>query len=184
VSEQRAPSGLVRGGATGIGRAGDDRGGLVGAGDPARHPAAVYLTRLGPGGRRTMRGALDTVARILRRGATAVTLPWHELRYEHGQAVRALLAERYAPATANKLLAALEGAPKEAWRPGLMDGEPFRTIDTFPPRGRRAGRDRKSPSGRVRRRPARPIRSGGGVTTAGRGGRARGRDSVCRARSR
>jgi integrase/recombinase XerD len=143
VSEQRAPSGLVPAGATGIGRAGDDRDGLAVAGDPARHPAAVYLARLSPGSRRTMREALDTVARIVRRGEMAVTLPWHELRYEHVQAVRAVLAERYAPATANKLLAALKGALKEAWRLGLMDGEPYQcAVDvagveaTTLPRGR------------------------------------------------
>ncbi|MDP9372836.1 MAG: hypothetical protein M3Q65_10385, partial [Chloroflexota bacterium] len=49
---------------------------------PARHPAAVYLAGLAPGSRRTMRGALETLATLLSGGRhTAATLPWHALRY-------------------------------------------------------------------------------------------------------
>src|SRR5438477_12880557 len=82
-----------------------------------RHPAAVYLASLAPGSRRTMRQALDAVAGLLTSGqATAETLEWAALRYQHTQAVRAALAARYAPATANKTLAALRGVLREAWR--------------------------------------------------------------------
>jgi integrase len=91
-----------------------------------RHPVLVYLARLAPGSRRTMRGALETTASILTSGAcNAVTMPWHQLRYQHTAALRAELADRYASATANKILAALRGVLKEAWRLGYMTAEDY-----------------------------------------------------------
>src|SRR5438105_7274275 len=88
----------------------------------AKHPAEVYLGRLSPGSRRTMLGALDTLARIIGGAdADATTFPWQTVRYQQAQAARTALAERYAPATANKALAALKGTLKEAWRLGLLD---------------------------------------------------------------
>lgn len=96
-----------------------------------RHPALVYLARLAEGSRRTMRGALDRIAGLLTGGvADHLSLPWHELRYQHTAAVRAQLAERYAPATANKMLAALRGTLQEAWRLGMMPAEAYhRAVD-------------------------------------------------------
>ena len=92
-----------------------------------RHPALVYLAKLAPGSRRTMRQALDAIAAIVTQGrADAVTLPWQLLGYAHTAAIRAELAERYAPATANKMLAALRGTLKEAWRLGHLDVETYR----------------------------------------------------------
>jgi len=86
-----------------------------------RHPAAVYVASLAPGSRRTMRQALDTVAGLLTGGrANAETLSWPSLRYQHTQAVRAALAARYAPATANKMLAALRGVLRHAPCPVLV----------------------------------------------------------------
>ena len=91
-----------------------------------RLPAAVYLARLAPGSRRTLRGALDTMAALLTGGqADAMTCPWHLLRYPHAQAVRAKLDEQYAPATVNKHLAALRGVLQEAWRLEQMTAEDF-----------------------------------------------------------
>jgi integrase/recombinase XerD len=111
---------------------------------PDRHPAAVYLAGLAPGSRRTMRQALDTVAGILTGAqADAEALDWPRLRYQHTQAVRAALAARYAPATANKMLAALRGVLREAWRLGRMTAEDFHRAADLPavrgstlPRGR------------------------------------------------
>jgi site-specific recombinase XerD len=95
---------------------------------PARHPAAVYLARLSPGSRRTMRAALETIAGLA--GLTAEKFSWAALRYPHTQAIRALLLERFGPATVNRHLAALRGVLREAWRLGLMDGESHhRAID-------------------------------------------------------
>jgi site-specific recombinase XerD len=109
-----------------------------------RHPVAVYLARLAPGSRRTMRQALDAVAAAISARHTAETLPWPSVGYQHVAAVRATLLERgKAPATVNKTLAAVRGVLKECWRLGLVDGEHYqRAADvggvkaTTLPRGR------------------------------------------------
>jgi site-specific recombinase XerD len=109
-----------------------------------RHPAAVYLARLAPGSRRTMRGSLDTVASILTGGrADAMSVDWAKVRYSHTQAIRTLLAESYAPATANKMLSALRGVLRESWRLGGMSSEDFsRASDLDSVRGERLPRGR------------------------------------------
>lgn len=96
-----------------------------------RHPAAVYIARLAPGSRRTMRRALDTIAGIISSGQhDAETLPWAGLRYQHTQAVRTALMERYSPAGANLRLAALRGVLREAWRLGQIPSDNYqRAID-------------------------------------------------------
>jgi site-specific recombinase XerD len=92
----------------------------------AQNPAAVYLASLSPGSRRTMQTALDTIATFVHPAVTdAFVLPWHQLRYQHTAAIRAYLAERYAAATANKMLSALRGVLRAAWRLGLMTGENY-----------------------------------------------------------
>jgi site-specific recombinase XerD len=92
-----------------------------------RHPAAVYLARLAPGSRRTMRAALNLVAALLTSGAAdAQSLDWSALRYQHAQALRSRLTEQYKPATANKVLSALRGVLREAWRLGLVTSEDYR----------------------------------------------------------
>lgn len=92
-----------------------------------RNPAAVYLARLAPGSRRTMKAALDKIARQLTsKRADAKTCPWAQVRYQHAQDVRTALAAKLAPATANKHLAALRGVLREAWRLGLVDAENYR----------------------------------------------------------
>jgi len=113
---------------------------LAGNGGPlpaARNPAVVYVARLAPGSRQTMMGALEKLARQASTGRLgAADLPWHALRYQHTQALRAWAADRHAPATANKLLSALRGALREAWRLGLIDSESYhRAADLAPVRG-------------------------------------------------
>ncbi len=119
---------------------------------PDRHPAAVYLSSLAPGSRRTMRQSLDAIAGLLTSGqADAQTLDWASLRYQHTQAVRARLAPRYAPATANKTLAALRGVLREAWRLGYMTAEDFhRAADLAPVRGTTVPRGRALAPGELR----------------------------------
>ena len=108
------------------------------------HPALVYLARLAPGSRRTMSEALTVIAGKVSAGhSTLWTLAWHELRYQHTAALRSVLAEQYAPATVNKMLAALRGTLKECWRLGLVSAEDFHRAADLPavrgsvlPRGR------------------------------------------------
>jgi site-specific recombinase XerD len=99
-----------------------------------RNPAAIYLAGLDEGSRRTMRQALNTLAALLgvapqQDGADNtmpyLACPWGELRYPHTTALRAALAQRYAPATANKMLAALRRVLQEAWRLGLLSAEDY-----------------------------------------------------------
>jgi integrase len=91
-----------------------------------RKPALVYLARLSPSSRHTMRGALDVIAAVASGGeADAEAFPWQLLGYAHTAALRAVLAERYAPATANRHLAALRGVLQEAWRLGHMSAEDY-----------------------------------------------------------
>src|SRR5690242_3893332 len=93
---------------------------------PDQQPAGVYIARLGEGSRRTMRAAVDTLAALLTGGrCDADTLDWSRLRYQHTAALRAVLLERYQPATANKHLAALRGVLREAWQLGQMTAEDY-----------------------------------------------------------
>lgn len=116
---------------------------------PDQHPAAVYLARLAPGSRRTMGEALETIAGLLTTYKLDMrTLDWGALRYQHTAAIRAMLAALYAPATANKMLAALRGVLREAWRLGQMGADEYGRAADLPsvrgetlPRGRALGKD-------------------------------------------
>jgi len=93
---------------------------------PDCNPAAVYLARLAPASRRGMHDALDTLAYLANAGMTAETLPWHGLRYQHVQALRARLLEHYAaPASVNKALSALRSVLREAFQLGLIGGDDY-----------------------------------------------------------
>ena len=78
-----------------------------------------------------MRQSLGVIAEIISGGrADTRTLAWEKLRYQHCQAVRTALAEKYAAGTTNKMLAALRGVLKEAWRLGLTSAENYhRAVD-------------------------------------------------------
>ena len=91
-----------------------------------KHPAEVYLASLGVGSRRTMREALNAIATLLTNGSCdARTLDWAALRYQHTAAVRGRLLDRYAPATANRILSALRGVLEQAWLLGQMSAEDY-----------------------------------------------------------
>ena len=119
---------------------------IVGNTQIDRNPAAVYLARLADGSKRGQRGALDRMASLLTKDEMldCYAFPWHALRYQHTAALRARVADLYAPATANKFLSALRGVLKEAWRLGLMSAEDYRrAADLQSVRGKRepAGHD-------------------------------------------
>lgn len=131
-----------------------ENGSLVLAEEPPldQHPVAVYLARLAPGSRRAIAGALEIVADILTGGrCDARRLDWSALRYQHTQAVRAALAERYKPATANRDVAAVRGVLKEAWRLGQMSSEDYhRAVDLEPVRGETLPAGRALSAGELR----------------------------------
>jgi site-specific recombinase XerD len=118
----------------------------------SQNPVAVYLARLAPGSRRSQLGALKTIALILSDGQIGIDeLPWHQLGYQHTQALRSVLAERFSPATANRHLAALRGVLREAWRLGFMSAEIYqRAIDLPAVRGERLPRGRALSRGELR----------------------------------
>lgn len=118
---------------------------------PDRHPVAVYLASLGVGSRRTMRNALRTIARTIFAGADDATLPWHLLDYAHVAAVRAKLGETFAPATANRMLAALRGTIRAAFRLRLIDAERMTRVCSIDPvRGTRVPKGRALSQGELR----------------------------------
>jgi hypothetical protein len=111
----------------------------------AQHSALTrYLSRLKASSRRTQQVALDQIAALLTDGrSTAADLSWHRVTEQEAQTVWHELAARYAPATANRMIAALRGVLKEAWRLGLMDAESYHRASALhnvpwstPPRGR------------------------------------------------
>jgi len=111
-----------------------DRGGLE------QNPAAVYLASLESAqSRRTMQGALNSIAALLlgttwdaykaehgkEARALCLSFPWHELRFQHVQAVRAKLAGELAAATVNKRLSALRGVLGAAFDLGQIDAATY-----------------------------------------------------------
>ncbi|GAA0373025.1 tyrosine-type recombinase/integrase [Microbispora corallina] len=103
---------------------------------PPRDPYQVYLDGLpSPESRRTMRGCLDRVARLITGDpdATGAGQPWELLRYEHTVRLRTLMREQgWSPSHVNKHLVALRRVLKEAWRLGLMTGEDYQRAADLP----------------------------------------------------
>ena len=91
-----------------------------------QHAPTVYIARLAPGSRRSQAHALEKIASIISGGRkSAAELDWPSLRYVHTQAIRASLASEYAPATANRHLAALRAVLKECWRLEQMTADEY-----------------------------------------------------------
>lgn len=117
----------------------------------ARNPCVAYLTRLqSDGSRKVQLAALKQIARVALGVVVAhaeidpFAMEWHTLRYVHTNEIAARVAKRYAPATANRLYAALRGVLKECWRLELVSAEDYhRAIDFANVRGKGlpAGRD-------------------------------------------
>ena len=118
---------------------------------PSQNPVAVYLASLGSGSRRAMKQALRVIAELLTgTESDPTTLPWWKIEYQHTQAIRSLLMEKYSPASANKMLAALRGVLRESWRLGFMDAEAFhRAIDIKTVKGSTIPKGRSLGSGEI-----------------------------------
>lgn len=116
------------------------------------HPVAVYLAGLAVRSRRTMKGDVETIARLLSGGrCDAFSLCWSALRFQHVQAVRATLAEKYAHTTANRMLSALRGVLKAAWNLGQLPTEEYhRARSVGAVRGESLPRGRHIASGELR----------------------------------
>jgi hypothetical protein len=60
---------------------------------------------------------------ILSHDRDADTYPWWEVTYRDSINVRIALADRYKPATVNKMLSALRAVLKQSWRLGYIDAD-------------------------------------------------------------
>jgi len=102
-----------------------------------RNPAAVYLASLAPTGRRAIKSRLQSIADMF--NCPFDSMPWHELRYEHMEAIRANLQEtELAPSTINMTLYALRGVAKSAFNLGMMKADDYtRLCNVKPVRGER-----------------------------------------------
>ena len=90
------------------------------------HPAAVYLSSLSEGSRRSMLSSLNAIARLLTEGeCDAFSIDWSKLRYHHTAAVRNALKQRLAPTTTNKMLVALRRVLTEAYRLDLIEARDY-----------------------------------------------------------
>jgi integrase len=112
---------------------------------PPPSPAAVYLASLAEGSQPTQRAALKALAAILGH-SDPLSLPWAQLHYTHVAALRARLVDRYAPATANRMLAALRGVFLACRRLGLLTSDQHAQLVDIPRvRGEAPARGRMLP---------------------------------------
>ena len=111
----------------------------------SEHPVAVYLAQLTSADSvPAMRSSLGKIAALVDARATAETLPWHQLRFQHTQALRAELVRTYEPRTVNRMLSALRGVMKAAWQLGQITTDDYQRAMDFkglkttglPPSGR------------------------------------------------
>jgi integrase len=93
-------------------------------------PATTYLATLGPGSQRAMAQALATLVGLA--GARPETDPadfdWSAIDGDSALAIRRQLTEQYAPATTNKMLAALRGVMRAARDLGLIDEARYQQV--------------------------------------------------------
>ena len=100
-------------------------------GPPDTNPAAVYLAaKASSAGRRGLVRSLSRAAEILTGGlaTSGLVVNWSEVRYQHVQALRAVLLEAAAPATVNHVLAAVRGTMREAFNLELISADTLARI--------------------------------------------------------
>lgn len=90
-----------------------------------------------------MASSLRTVLTTLGWPGSIDSFPWQKLRYDHVQVIRAALAQRYKPASANRHLVALRGVLAHAHRLGVLSAEDLsqiRLVKPVPGSGAKRGR--------------------------------------------
>jgi len=116
-----------------------------------QNAAAVYIASLGgvhSSGGRTQAQALRVIAEIFK--TSPISINWGALRYQHTSMIRSQLMNRYAPATANKMLSALKQALKHARRLGQIDGDDYsNAIDLDPIKGETLPAGRELSTGEI-----------------------------------
>lgn len=107
-------------------------------GDLNTHPVPHYLANLMESARPTQRHALDSIARLLVHDDNVrwESCPWHQIRYAHVSALRAVLEEQVsrkirAVATVNRWLSALKSVLERAWLLGQYDELELRKVNTI-----------------------------------------------------
>ena len=97
-----------------------------------QHPAGAYLISTHtPMSRSTAFSALNTAARLLGQEDIKST-PWHRIRYVEMNVLRSMLAEHYAPATANKILSIVRSVLRQAWKLGMMSTDDYERAIAVP----------------------------------------------------
>lgn len=95
-----------------------------------RNPPLVYLAGLASEqSRRVQWQAMRVVAELLG-SDDPLRVAWGEMRFQHVNAIRAALIPRYSAASANRIMSALKGTLKNAWRLEMMSAENYaRAVD-------------------------------------------------------
>jgi site-specific recombinase XerD len=115
-----------------------------------QNPAAVYIASLrAETGKRSQAQALRVIARML--NTDMDHLNWGALRSAHTASLRAKIAHRYSPATANRMLSALRQTLRQAWLLGQMTAEEHnRAVDLKPVTGETVPAGRELSSSEIR----------------------------------
>ena len=123
---------------------------------PVPNPAAVYLDRLHPSGRRSMRRELDCAVAIFTDEAVtdAMAFDWSLINLQQVERLRSVMVDRDAAAgTVNHMLSGVRSTVRIAWELGLVDDKTRIAVEDEPnekpQQRRRAGRYVKR--GEVRR---------------------------------
>lgn len=94
----------------------------------ADSPAATYLAKVGKGSRRTVQQSMTRLAAMVAgAGVDPMKLRWEKLRRVDTVKLRSELMEKFAPATANKMLAVLRGVLRASRDMGLISEGAFQT---------------------------------------------------------
>ena len=116
---------------------------IITSNEAQQNPAYMYLVSLpSEASRSTMKNALNIIARKILNIEDAgrrkkhdgendlFLVNWHELRYQQTSLLQSWLMKKYKPASARRMIAAIKGVMKAAWRMGLVNGEDYlRAVD-------------------------------------------------------